>query len=101
MPDMFIEFDAVAFDLPGTPALRGKIVLIGILALLKTASERPRFLVGGFCCVLCRSQSGHTGKHEQSDNRRHAKANKSPELLSRPRTCGNPNRSQIVPQAKG
>lgn len=31
MPDVFVEFDAVALDLPGAAALRGKIVLIGVL----------------------------------------------------------------------
>jgi len=45
MPDMFVEFDAVALDLPSAAALRDKIVLTGILAFLKTARERPRFLV--------------------------------------------------------
>jgi hypothetical protein len=39
----------------GKTLLRGKTVFIGILAFLKTAGERPRFLVGGFCCVLCGS----------------------------------------------
>jgi hypothetical protein len=48
---MFVEFDGVTLDLPGAAVLRGKIVLIGILAFLKTARERPRFLVGSFCCV--------------------------------------------------
>jgi len=69
MADMFAEFDGVALDLPGAAALRGKVVLIGILAFLKTAGERPRFLVGGFCCV--RSQSGRARKHEQRNNPRH------------------------------
>jgi hypothetical protein len=71
MPDVFVEFDAVALDLPVTAVLRGKIVLIGILAFLKTARERPCFLVGGLCCVLCRSQSDRARKHEQRNNSRH------------------------------
>ena len=53
MPDMFVQFDTVALDLPGATILGGKIVLIGIFAFLKTARERPRFLVSGFCGVLC------------------------------------------------
>src|ERR1017187_9362205 len=66
MPDMFVEFDAVALDLPGAAVLRGKVVLIGIIPFLKTARERLRFLVGGFCVgflligagLCCRSGSG-------------------------------------------
>ena len=68
MPDVFVEFDAVALDLPGAAALCGKIVLVGILAFLKTARKRPRFLMGGLCCFLCRSPSGRARKHEQCDN---------------------------------
>jgi hypothetical protein len=71
MPDVFVEFDSVALDLLGAASLRGKIVLIGIVAFLKTARKRPRFLVGGLCCFLCRSQAGHAGKHEQRNYRRH------------------------------
>jgi hypothetical protein len=71
MSDMVVEFDAVALDLPGGPTFCGQIVLIGILAFLKTARERPRFLVGGFCCVLCSSQSDRARKHEQRNHPRH------------------------------
>ena len=46
MPDVFVEFDAVALDLPGAAAFCGKIVLVGILAFLKTARKRPAFSCG-------------------------------------------------------
>jgi hypothetical protein len=38
---MFVEFDTVALDLPGTAVFRGKTVLIGIVAFLKTPAEFP------------------------------------------------------------
>src|SRR2546428_12227905 len=71
MPDMFAEVDAVAFELPGAAVLRSEVVFIGILAFLKTAGERPCFLVRGFCCVVCRSQADGTRKHEQRNDPRH------------------------------
>ena len=68
MPDMLVEFNAVALDLPGAAVLRGEIVFIGIFAFLKTSSERPRFLVGSFRRVLPRRQSGRARKQEQRNN---------------------------------
>ena len=65
MTDMVAEFEAVAFDLPSAAFRRGKPILIGVIALLKAAGERPCFLMGGFCCVLRRNQSGSSGKHRQ------------------------------------
>src|SRR5882762_3536756 len=65
MTDMIAELDGVALDLPSAAFRRSKIVLIGVLGLLKAAGERPRFLMSGFCCVLRRSQSGSARKHEQ------------------------------------
>ena len=70
MPDMIAEVDAIAFDLPGAAVLRSKVVLIGILAFLKATGESPRFLVGGFCCVFCRSQASRARNHEQRNNPR-------------------------------
>src|ERR1700686_373370 len=63
------ELDGVAFDLPGAAFRRSKLVLGGVVALLKAASESPCFLVGSFCCVLCRGQCGSTRKYEQRKTR--------------------------------
>jgi hypothetical protein len=46
------------------PPLAVKLYFIGVLAFLKTARQRPGFLVGGLCCVLCRGPSRSTHKHE-------------------------------------
>jgi hypothetical protein len=64
MRDMISELDGVALDLPSGTLRRRKFVLIGVVALLKAASERPSFLMGGFGRVLRGSQS-NTGKHDQ------------------------------------
>jgi hypothetical protein len=65
MTDMIAELEAVALDLPSAAFRRSKLVFIGVVALLKAARERPRFLMGSFCFVLRRSQSGNAVKHEQ------------------------------------
>jgi len=65
MTDMIAELEAVALDLPSAAFRSCKLVLIGVVALLKAARERSCFLMGGLCCVLRRSQSGSTRKHEQ------------------------------------
>ena len=62
MRDMISELDGVTLDFPGGAFRRRKLVLIGVVALLKAASERPCFLMGGFCRVLRGSQSGSAGK---------------------------------------
>src|ERR1700688_2761503 len=69
MTYMISELDGVAFDLPGAAFRRSKLVLGGIVALLKAASKSSCFLVGGFCCVLCSGQCGSTRKHEQRKQR--------------------------------
>ena len=68
MGDMISELDGVALDLPGGAFRRRKLVFIGVVAFLKAASERPRFLMGGFCRVLRSGQSGSARKHEQCNN---------------------------------
>jgi hypothetical protein len=65
MTNVIAELKAIALDLPSATFRRSKVVLIGVLALLKAARERPYFLMGGFCCVLCRSQSDSTDKRTQ------------------------------------
>ena len=42
MPDMFIEFNAVALDLPGASVLRGEVVLTSLVAFLKALSEEAK-----------------------------------------------------------
>src|SRR5712691_8523186 len=64
MTDMLAELDSVAPDLPGAALRRSELVLIGAIARLKAARERPRLLMGGFF-ALRRSQSGSISKHEQ------------------------------------
>ena len=66
MADMIAELDGIAADLPGAAFRRSELVLISAIARLKAASERPHFLVGGFCLALRRSQSGSARNHEQS-----------------------------------
>src|SRR5580692_7607731 len=69
MTYMFSERDGVTLDLPSAAFRRSEFVLVGVVALLKAASERPRFLVGRFCCVLCSGHRGNAGKHEQREKR--------------------------------
>jgi len=63
MTDMIAELEGVAVELPSAAFRRSKLVLIGGVARLKAARERPRFLMGSF--GLCRSQSGSARKQEQ------------------------------------
>jgi len=63
MTYMIAELEGVAVELPSAAFCRSKLVLIGRVARLKAARERPRFLMGSF--GLCRSQSGRARKHEQ------------------------------------
>src|ERR1700675_433939 len=65
MTDMITELEAVTLDLPSAAFRRCKLVLISVVTVLKAARKRPRFLMGGFCCVLRRSQSASTRKHAQ------------------------------------
>lgn len=49
MTDMIAELEGVALDLPSAAFRRSQLVLIGGVALLQAARERPRFLMGRFC----------------------------------------------------
>lgn len=63
MTDMIAEFEGIAVELPSATFRRSKLVLIGRVARLEAARERPRFLMGSF--GLRRSQSGSARIHEQ------------------------------------
>jgi hypothetical protein len=55
MTDMLAEVEGVGFDLPSAAFRRSEPVLIGIVALLKAAPERPCFLMVVFvvsCAVI-------------------------------------------------
>lgn len=64
MTDMLAQLDGIAGDLPSAAFRRSELVLIGRIARLKAARDRPHFLVGGFCFVL-RSQSSSARNHKQ------------------------------------
>jgi hypothetical protein len=65
MTDVIAELVAVALELPSAALRRGESVLVGVVAFLQAARERPCFIMGGACCVLRRCQAGCTGKQEQ------------------------------------
>jgi hypothetical protein len=51
MPDLLVEFYAIALDLPRAAILGSEIVFIGTSACLKTAPKRPRLYYGW--CLWC------------------------------------------------
>lgn len=65
MADMSTQLVAVALELPSAALRRGKSVLVGVVAFLQAARERPCLIMGGACCILRLRQAGCAGKQEQ------------------------------------
>ena len=63
--DVITQLVAVALEFPSAALRRSKSVLVGVIALLQAARERPCFIVSGTRCVLRRRPAGCDSQQEQ------------------------------------
>jgi len=65
MADVIAQLVAVALEFPSAALRRSKSVLVGVVAFLQAARERPCFIVSGTGCVLRRGPASCASKQEQ------------------------------------